>query len=229
MAEDLNPVTLDVAAGGTIAAADGKTHTLVLACGALAREILYLMGGQKGGGNRAGGIELQCLPAKLHNRPEQIPDRVREAVRAAKARGVERVLIGYADCGTGGLLDKVIEEEGAERIGGPHCYSFFTGAPDFDALMEEEPGSFFLTDYMVRQFDHLIIEGMGLDRHPELRDMMFANYQRVVYLAQVEDEELQSKAKAAAERLGLAYHYRFTGYGELADFIRAAQDASKES
>ena len=224
MAEHLDPVTLDVEAGGTIATAKGETRTLVLACGALAREILYLMGG----GNKVGGLELQCLPAKLHNRPDQIPGRLRDAIHDAKARGVERILIGYADCGTGGLLDKLIEEEGVERIGGPHCYSFFTGAPDFDAMMEEEPGSFFLTDYMVRQFDHLIIEGMGLDKHPELLEMMFANYKRVVYLAQVEDAALEEKAKAAAARLGLDYHYRFTGYGELADFIRGAQENPNE-
>jgi hypothetical protein len=110
-----------------------------------------------------------------------------------------------------------------ERIGGPHCYSFFAGAADFDRLMEEDPGSFFLTDFLARHFQVLVIEGMGLDRHPELLPMFFGNYRRVIYLAQTEDPALQSQARAAAQRLGLAYEYRFTGYGEFAGFVTASQ------
>jgi len=172
---------------------------------------------------RANGIAdrvgVTCLPAILHNRPEQIADRLRRRIRTARAMGWTRIRIAYADCGSGGAIDRVAAEEGVERVGGPHCYAFFAGAADFDRLMDEEPGSFFLTDYLVRHFQALIVEGMGLDRHPELLPMMFGNYRRVVYLAQTEDPALQAQAKVAAERLGLAYEYRFTGYGEFAGFV----------
>jgi hypothetical protein len=193
-------------------------HTQILACGALAREILALI---EAGGLE--GVELACLPAKLHNQPQFIPERVRESIREAKARGIERVLVAYADCGTGGRLDKVLEEEGGERIQGPHCYAFYAGQTDFAALMEAEPASFFLTDYLARHFETLIIKGMGIDKHPELEEMMFGNYRRLVYLAQEDSPELRAKAEAAAERLGLEYEHRKTGYGELAGFVAAAQ------
>ncbi len=198
-------------------AAKPLPHTQILACGALAREILALVEG-----GRLTGVELACLPAKLHNRPQLIPERVREAIRAAKARGIERVLVAYADCGTGGLLDRVLEEEGALRIQGPHCYAFFSGQSDFAEMMEQEPASFFLTDYLARHFNTLIIKGMGIDKHPELEEMMFGNYQRLVYLAQEDSPELRAKAEAAAARLGLDYEYRMTGYGELASFVAQA-------
>ena len=175
---------------------------------------------------RANGIAdrvaVTCLPAILHNRPERIPDRLRRRIRTARALGWAHIRVAYADCGTGGGIDRVLAEEGVERIGGPHCYSFFAGAADFDRLMEEEPGSFFLTDYLVRHFQVLIVEGMGLDRHPELLPMIFGNYRRVIYLAQTEDPALQAQAKTAADRLGLAYEYRHTGYGEFAQFVAAS-------
>lgn len=192
-------------------------HTQILACGALAREILALV--EAGG---LTGVELACLPAKLHNQPQFIPERVRAAIRAARERGVGRVLVAYADCGTGGRLDKVLAEEGAERIQGPHCYAFFAGQTDFAELMEQEPGSFFLTDYLARHFETLVLKGMGIDEHPELEELMFGNYRRLVYLAQVDSPELRAKAEAAASRLGLDYEYRKTGYGELAGFVAAA-------
>ena len=200
--------------------APGPDRTLLIACGALARETLAVI--------RANGIEdrvaVTCLPAILHNRPERIADRLRRRIRTAHAMGWSRIRIAYADCGSGGAIDRVAAEEGAERIGGPHCYAFFAGAVDFDRLMEEEPGSFFLTDYLVRHFQALIVEGMGLDRHPELLPMIFGNYRRLVYLAQTEDPALQAQARAAADRLGLNYEYRFTGYGEFAQFVAASQD-----
>lgn len=199
-----------------------KAKILIIACGALAREILDLV--------RINGwdqIGITCLPAKLHNHPTQIPDRLREKIRDAKASGeFSKILIGYADCGTGGLIDKMIEEEGVERIGGPHCYSFFAGEARFDEIAEEELGTFYLTDYLVRAFDTLIMEGMGLNKYPEMRDLMFGNYKRLVYLAQVDDPELDRQAKAAAEKLGLSFERIKTGYGELADFMaRAARDS----
>ena len=192
-------------------------ETLLIACGALAREILAVIEI-----NGLTGIALECLPATLHNHPEHIPEGVRARVRAARARGIANVHVVYADCGTGGLLDRVCEEEGVTRIAGPHCYAFFDGLDAFAARAEEEMGAFFLTDFLARQFDTLIWKGMGLDRHPDLRDMYFAHYDRVVHLAQTDDPALDAKARAAADRLGLAYVRRATGYGELADFVTRA-------
>lgn len=191
-------------------------RTLLVACGALAREVVELI--------RVNGWEhltVTCLPASWHNTPDKIPEGVRQRIRAQRA-GHDKVLVLYGDCGTGGELDRVLAEEGAERIGGPHCYSFYAGAAVFDALAEAEIGSFYLTDYLVRHFERLIIQGLGLDRHPQLLDVYFGNYKRLVYLAQTEDKDLQARAAAAAERLGLAYHYHFTGYGGLGDFIAPA-------
>ncbi|WP_259782976.1 DUF1638 domain-containing protein [Aestuariispira ectoiniformans] len=197
-----------------------KARVLIIACGALAREILDII--------RVNGWEhvgVTCLPAKLHNRPDQIPERLREKIRQAREKAeFSKILIGYADCGTGGLLDQVIAEEGVERIGGPHCYSFFAGSERFNEIAEQELGSFYLTDYLVRAFDTLIMEGMGLNKYPEMRDLMFGNYKRLVYLAQVDDPELDRQAEAAAEKLGLAYEKVKTGYGELADFMAKAAD-----
>jgi hypothetical protein len=190
-------------------------RTLLIACGALARETLAAI---EASGLRH--VEVTCLSALLHNRPERIPAAVREKIREHR-RDYDRILVLYADCGTGGALDAVLAEEGVERIGGPHCYAFYAGQALFAALAEAEPGTFYLTDFLTRQFDTLVIEGLGLDRHPELLNLYFGNYRRLVYLAQTEDAELQAEARAAAERLGLAYEYRFTGLGELAEFVRA--------
>jgi len=197
--------------------------TLLIACGALAREMLALIEA-----NRWGHMTLECLPAKLHNRPEKIPDAVREKITKSRGR-FEHIFVAYADCGTGGLLDKVLAEEGVERIGGPHCYSFYAGEAAFEALHEEELGTLYLTDYLTRHFETLIIKGMGLDRFPQLMDAYFGNYRRLVYLAQTEDAELVEKAKAAAARLGLDYEYRRTGYGELTDFMTRAAGEQRET
>jgi len=193
-----------------------QPRTLLVACGALAREVVELI--------RVNGwdhLTVTCLPASWHNTPNKIPEGVRQRIHAQRA-GHDRVLVLYGDCGTGGELDRVLAEEGAERIGGPHCYSFYAGAAVFDALAEVEIGSFYLTDYLVRHFERLIIQGLGLDRHPELLGIYFGNYKRLVYLAQTEDKDLQVRAEAAAERLGLAYHHHFTGYGGLGDFVAPA-------
>ena len=196
--------------------------TLLIACGALARELLAL--------NEANGwaaFSLTCLPAHYHNTPDKIPEAVRAKIRENRDC-YDRILVLYGDCGTGGLLDRVLAEEGVERIAGPHCYQFFAGTADFTAMMESEPGSFFLTDYLTRHFDRLIIEGLGIDRHPELRDDYFGNYTSLVYLAQTEDAKLQSLAQDAARRLGLDYRYRFTGYGEMRDFLASAAAGAKQ-
>jgi Protein of unknown function (DUF1638) len=190
--------------------------TLLIACGALARELVAL--------KRAYGwdrLDITCLPAIWHNRPGKIPEGVRRKIRAGR-KTHERILVAYGDCGTGGELDKVLAEEGVERIDGPHCYQFYVGTQDFGALMADDPTCFFLTDYMVRHFDRLILQGLGLDRHPELRDAYFGNYTRVMYIAQIEDPKLKVKAEQAAARLGLAFEYRLTAYGELGTFLDKA-------
>lgn len=193
-------------------------RTLIIACGALAREIGGLMGR-----GAYGNVALKCLPAQLHNTPDLIPNAVRDAVLAAR-RTYGRILVGYADCGTGGRLDKVCEELGVERIEGPHCYSFFSGNAAFARIAEEEFTSFYLTDFLARQFDAIIIKSLGLDRHPELRDDYFGHYEKLVYLAQTEDDDLTAKAEAAAERLGLAFERRFVGFGDLAAFVEKASE-----
>ena len=197
-------------------AAEGGGKVLMLACGALAREILALI--EINGWSH---MTLRCLPAKLHLFPEKIPEAVREGVRKGRADGFETVFVGYADCGTGGLLDRVCEEEGVERIDGPHCYSFFDGNAAFDARGDEEMRAFYLTDFLVKQFDAFVWKPMGLDRHPDLRDMIFGNYESLIYLAQTENAELDALAEEAAARLGLAYERRFTGYGDLARVMAA--------
>jgi hypothetical protein len=188
-------------------------RTLLIACGALAREIVQVI--------RVNGwhhLTVSCLPAAWHNTPAKIPEGVRQRIRDSRG-AYDRVLVLYGDCGTGGLLDQVLAEEGVERIEGPHCYSFFAGSEDFDRLAEAEIGSFYLTDYLARHFDRLIVQGLGIDRHPELLDIYFANYKKLVYLAQTEDGALRAQAEAAAARLGLAFEYHFTGYGGLGRFI----------
>jgi hypothetical protein len=167
-------------------------------------------------------MDLTCLPASLHNRPEQIPDAVRARIRRARAAGRERLFVAYADCGTGGLLDRVLEEEGVARLEGAHCYEVYAGRRAFAALADEEPGTFYLTDFLVRNFDRLVIRGLGLDRHPELLPLYFGNYRRVVYLAQTDDAALTATARRGARRLGLRFERRFTGFAELTPAILAA-------
>ncbi len=200
--------------------AAGRGDVLLIACGALAREIVDLIER-----NRWTHFDLQCLPAKWHNTPEKITPAVREKIREAKSR-YKSIFVLYGDCGTGGLLDKVLAEEGVERIAGPHCYAFFSGNAAFAAKAEDEFSAFYLTDYLARHFDKLIWQGLGLDRHPELLPMYFGNYTKIVYLAQTRDEELAKKALAAARKLGLNYEYRFTGYGELEDGLQARSGAN---
>lgn len=195
----------------------GEGDVLLIACGALGREIVALIEA-----NHWRAFDVTCLPAKYHNTPDRIPDAVREKIRAARAEGKYRAIhVLYGDCGTGGLLDKVLAEEGVTRIDGPHCYAFFTGNEIFRRTEEGDITAFFLTDYLARHFDKLVWEGLGLDRHPDLLPLYFGNYTKIVYLAQIKDEALEAKARAAAEKLGLAYEYRFTGYGDLADSMAA--------
>ncbi len=195
---------------------DRAPSTLLIACGALAWEVAELIRA-----NRWTHLSITCVPAHFHNSPEKIPGAVRAKIRAARGR-YDDILVLYGDCGTGGLLDAMLAEEGVARIPGPHCYEFYAGKVDFAALMEAEPGTFFLTDYLVRHFDRLIINGLGLDRHPELLGDYFGNYRKLVYLAQIDDDDLVAQARRAAKRLGLAFEHRYTGYGELGRFLTAA-------
>lgn len=190
-------------------AAPDPERVLVLACGALARELAAIVSA-----NDLTSTTIECLPASLHNDPDAIPAAVE--ARLDRAEGVyERVLLGYADCGTGGRLDEVCQRRGVTRLPGAHCYEFFAGSQAFAELHDEEPGTFYLTDYLARHFDRLVIQMLGIDRHPELEELYFANYQRVVLLSQTEDPAVLARARAAAERLGLRFEHHPTGYGRL--------------
>lgn len=188
---------------------------LLLACGALAREILDLI--KLNGWSH---MDLTCLPAIFHIHPEKIAPAVQEAV-AKHRNSYADIFVVYADCGTGGKLRHTCDELGVKMIAGPHCYSFFEGNDRFAEISEDEFTAFYLTDFLVRQFDAFIIKPMGLDRHPELRDMYFGNYEKLVYQAQTDDPDLTKKAKDCADRLGLSFERRFTGYGDMAKALKA--------
>lgn len=203
---DLTETGLDDLATGRI---------LLIACGALAREILDL--------KKANGwshMDLTCLPAKLHLYPEKITQAVEDAVKKHRAN-YDEIFIVYADCGTGGVLQAACDALGVKMIAGPHCYSFFEGNEQFARQSESEFTAFYLTDFLVRQFEAFVIKPMGLDRHPELRDMYFGNYEKLVYQAQTDDPALTQKAKEAAKTLGLAFERRQTGYGDLEVALKA--------
>jgi len=188
---------------------------LLIACGALAREILALK--ELNGWDH---MDLTCLPAKYHLFPDKIAPEIEASVTKHRA-DYDEIFVVYADCGTGGLLQAKCDELGVKMLQGPHCYSFYEGNDTFAALSEDEITAFYLTDFLVRQFDAFIMKPMGLDRHPQLRDMYFGNYEKLVYQAQVDDPELDNKAEAAAKTLGLRYERRFTGYGDLKNELAA--------
>ena len=187
--------------------ATGRGRVLVLGCGALAREILAVTA-------QLDHVDLHCLPAILHNHPDRIVPAVRDAVAKVKP-DYERIFLAYADCGTGGMLQKAADELGIEMLAGPHCYAFFEGTDGFVARAEDEFSAFYLTDFLVRQFDAFVWEPLGLDRYPELRDTYFGHYEKLIYQAQTDDAALTAKAELCAERLGLSFERRFTGYGDL--------------
>ena len=165
-----------------------------------------------------GSVDVEYLPASLHNRPEQIAPRV-DALLAERGAGYDRVVVAYADCGTGGSLQPVLERHAAVALPGAHCYELFAGSAEFAAMAEAEPGTFYLTDFLVRQFEQLVVVGLGLDRHPELRDAYFGAYTRVVLLSQSDDPALAILGRAAADRLGLAFEHRHVGFAPLADVL----------
>ena len=186
-----------------------EARALVIACGALAHEVAEL--------KRINGwsaFDVQCLPPELHNRPEKIAPAVQAKIRANREQ-YPLLFVAYADCGTGGALDAVLREEGVERVPGAHCYEFFAGARAFAALSEEEPGTFYLTDFLLRHFERLVMQGLGIDAHPELQTVYFGNYKRLMYLAQKPEAGAIEEAIGIAARLNLEFQYRSTGYGDL--------------
>jgi hypothetical protein len=192
-----------------------RGKVLLVACGALAREILDLKVA-----NGWTHLDLTCLPANLHLYPEKITAAVRETVSKYRS-SYDEIFIVYADCGTGGLLQTACDEMGVRMVEGPHCYSFFEGNEKFATKSVGEITTFYLTDFLVRQFDAFVIRPMGLDRHPELRDMYFGNYEKLVYQAQTDDPALTEKARDCAARLGLAFERRLTGYGDLEKSLKS--------
>jgi len=191
-------------------------RVVVIGCGALARELLALTRG-------IAAVKVHCVDARLHMQPSRIAGAVAERIAKTRRQYGDdvRIFVAYADCGTGGALDVVLEREGVQRIGGAHCYEFYAGPEVYAALQEEEVGTFYLTDFLARQFESLVLAGLGLDRHPELLPEYFGNYRRLVYLAQTDDPDLTARARAAADRLGLAFERRATGYGQLTPAIRS--------
>ena len=182
---------------------------LIIACGALAQEIVQLQ--TLNGWNH---LHLKCLDAELHNRPHLIAGKLREKI-AQHRNEYNNIFVAYADCGSGGEIDRVLEDENIERLPGAHCYSFFAGEQRFKEISEQELGSFYLTDFLAKHFQRLVIKGLKLDQHPELRDQYFGNYTRVVYLSQEDNPSLRSLAKNAALFLGLDFEHEHCGYGDL--------------
>jgi len=187
---------------------------LMIACGALGKELVEL--------KKLNGwthLKIQCLPAELHNRPDKIPAAVRAQVEDKRDQ-FDQVFVAYADCGTGGELDKVLAEYGIERLPGAHCYEFFSGSQAFHELADAEPGTFYLTDFLTRHFDRLVKKGLRLDERPDLMPLYFGNYKRLVYLSQRELPELETLARQHAEYLGLEYVHRHTGLGNVDKAIK---------
>jgi hypothetical protein len=188
---------------------------LIIACGALAREV-------KAVADQLPSFELRCIPATLHNQPERIVPAITTILDETDGQ-FERTVLALGDCGTGGALDRFCDTRGLQRLPGAHCYAFFAGLPEFDAMMDEELGTFFLTDFLARQFDAMVVRPLGLDRKPELRDMYFGNYKRLVFLSQTDDADLLDRAKTAAETLQLTFEHRPTGLSPFArDLARLA-------
>ncbi|TIU94203.1 MAG: DUF1638 domain-containing protein, partial [Mesorhizobium sp.] len=189
---------------------DQRDRLLVIACGMIAREVLAVKE-QLG----LDHLDLTCLPAEFHFYPDRIAPAMDKAIERAKADGYSNIFVGYADCGTGGLLDRVCEKHGVERMAGPHCFAFYQGMDAYAKVADDDMMSFYMTDFLCRQFDAFFMKPLGLDRHPELIKDYFGNYEKLVYIAQTDDPELDKVAEKAARMLGLAYERRSTGYGDL--------------
>lgn len=198
-------------------------NVLIIACGALAYDLVRIKNL-----NRWDHIDVQCLPAELHNTPKFIPQAVQEKIRDFREH-YPHIFVAYSDCGTGGMLDKVLEEEGVERLPGAHCYEMFAGTPKFEQMHEAEPGCFYLTDFLARNFERIMIKGLGMDRHPELKQQYFANYRKLIYLVQREDPKIEANARDAAKFLGLEYERVVTGDNELQQSLKVNVIPSKRN
>lgn len=193
---------------------------LVIACGMIAREVLAVKERLD-----LDHLELTCLPAEFHYYPDRIAPAMDIAIRKARAEGYKHIFVGYGDCGTGGMLDKVLEKHGVERMPGPHCFAFYQGMDAFAKVADDDMMSFYMTDFLCRQFEAFFIKPLGLDRHPELAKDFFGNYEKVIYLAQTDDPELEKVAIDAARMLGLGYEKRRTGYGDLEPGLARAAES----
>ena len=189
---------------------------LVITCAAIAREVNEI---KKLG--QWSQMDLQAITADLHARPEKIPAAVADKIDRARDQ-YEHIFVAYGDCGTSGELDRVLEQKGVKRLPGAHCYDFLAGRENYEQMQEQEPGTFYLTDFLAQHFQRLVIEILGIDRHPELMEMYFGNYTRLVYLAQTDSDELTNLARAAADQLGLRFERKFTGMGEMVPELDAA-------
>lgn len=208
------------AGSGNAAPGARPARVRVIACGMLAREILAIRE-QLG----LDHLDLVCLPAQFHFEPQRIVPAMEKAIAEARAEGIERIFAGYGDCGTGGMLDALLERHGIERIEGPHCFAFYQGMEAFRRAAEDDFTAFYMTDFLCRHFDSFFLKPLGLDRHPELAAVYFAHYRALVYLAQTEDPALEAVARKAAAMLGLTYERRYTGYGDLAGALQRAATA----
>ncbi len=202
----------------TTTSTSGQQTTLLITCGAIAGEILAILKQ-----NALSFMKVECLPAHLHNTPQQIPEAVRAKIRQSRDK-FPHLFVLYADCGTGGKLDAVLEEEGVKRIPGAHCYELFAGHDAFADIMNTEVGSFFLTDFLAQHFDRLVWKGLGLDKNPKLVKLYFANYTRLLYLAQSENPKIHQLAEQAAEKLGLRFEIHRTGYGGFETFLASLKE-----
>ncbi|MBO6541191.1 MAG: DUF1638 domain-containing protein [Rhizobiaceae bacterium] len=198
-----------------------EDRLLVIACGMIAREVLAVRER-----NRLDHLELRCLPADFHFYPDRIAPAMDSAIAEAKDEGYRHIFVGYADCGTGGTLDKICEKHGVERVAGPHCFAFYQGNAAFEKIADDDFTAFYMTDFLCRQFDAFFMRPLGLDRHPELANDYFGHYEKIVYLAQTDDPALDKVAEDAARMLGLGYEKRRTGYGDL---VPALADAACSS
>ncbi len=191
-----------------------KKTALLISCGALAQELVQIVRR-----NEWRHVKIQCLPPELHNQPDKLPSAVRAQLE--KNNGLfEHIFVAYGDCGTGGKLDAVLQEFGVERLPDVHCYEFFTGSATFREIAEAEAGSYYLTDFLARHFERIVIQGLGLDKRPELRDLYFGNYRRLVFLSQTDDSQLLARAKAHAAYLGLQFEHHHTGLNRVADQLK---------
>ncbi len=194
-----------------------KPKTLVICCGAVAREIVGVVRD-----NGWDHMKVECLPAKLHNEPEALPEGVRSKIQAGRDK-FDHIIVLYSDCGTGGRMEKMLTEEGIDGIGGAHCYEVFAGREGFRDIIAEEPGCFFVTDFLARHFEKLVFQGLGLDRYPKLRDTYFAHYKKLIYLAQSDDGDLLARAERAAASVELDFEVRYTGVDGFASFLAERQ------